>query len=82
MSERTYTYNKFNQKTKLFEKTVIKESELDNDDVNYYARTILDAYNSAPAAAKITFAESLIPKYMEARKNMHNDEVKIIQIWE
>jgi len=72
--ERIYSYNKFDPKTKLFQKHSVKESELQPDDINFFARQIIEKFNSAPVESRILFMENVIPQYMEARKNMHKGE--------
>jgi len=72
--ERIYSYNKFDPKTKLFQKVSMKESKLQPDDINFFARQLIEKFNSAPVESRILFMENVIPQYMEARKNMHQEE--------
>lgn len=78
--ERIYSYNKFDPKTKLFQQVSMKESELQPDDINFFARQLIEKFNSAPVESRILFMENVIPQYMEARKNMHKEEKPKLEV--
>lgn len=42
------------------------EKELTEEDVVYFYKLIVEAYDSAPFAAKFTFMSNAMPAYMEA----------------
>lgn len=78
--EKIYSYNKFNEKTKLFEKYSVRESELKSEDINFFARQLIEKFNGSPVESRILFMENVIPQYMEARKKMHEEEKPKLEI--
>lgn len=78
--EKIYSYSKFDQKTNLFQKVSIKESELQPEDINFFARQLIDKFNASPVESRILFMENVIPQYMEARRNMHKEEIPKLEV--
>lgn len=61
--EKVYTITKFvNGKMKKSKK---RASEMSEEDVLYFYRTIAEAYNAAPDSAKLLFMHASVPSYVE-----------------
>jgi len=71
--EKIYTRKVFNGKT--FKQRSVKESEMTNEDIEYYFRQLAETYNASPVGVKRLFFEKIAPSMIQ----LMNDEEAVNQ---
>ena len=71
--ERIYTRKVFNGK--VFKNRSVKESEMTNEDIEYYFRQLAEVYNASPVGVKRLFFEKIAPSMIQ----LMNDEEAVDQ---